>query len=189
MLGVLAVGDVDDVLVDDRRADDLVARLRPDRVLRVEIELPELLAGLGLVAADPAVALADDDLHRVADLADRGRRPLSVQDLLADGVVFPDQLAGRLVDGDDRRRLRRRHVDVALVLAVRGADVDQVLEHDRRGVRHVVLHHAELVHHVEPPEDVGVGVAGRLLVLDGPSLVLSRKPSASTAISSPRFDT
>ena len=79
------------------------------------------------VAAHPPVALADHDLHDVADLADGRRRPLSVQDLLADGVVLPHEFAGRLVDRDDRRRLRRRDVDVAFVLAVRRADEDQIL--------------------------------------------------------------
>src|SRR6516165_10039307 len=43
MLGVLAVGDVDAVLIDHRRGDDLIACLRPDRVLRVGVEFPELL--------------------------------------------------------------------------------------------------------------------------------------------------
>ena len=124
------------------------------------------LPDLRLVAAHPAVALADHDLHGVANLSDRGRRPLAVQDLLAGGRVLPHQLPGRLVERDDRGRLRRGHVDVALVLAVRRADVEQVLEHDGRGVRHVVLHHAELVHHVVAPDDVGVGLARLLLVLE-----------------------
>src|SRR4029450_11558759 len=85
VLGILSVRDVDGVLVDDRRADHLVARLRPDRVLRVEVELPQLLARLRLVAAHPAVTLADHDLHGIADPADGRRRPLPVENLLADG--------------------------------------------------------------------------------------------------------
>ena len=48
---------------------------------------------------------------------------------------------------------------------------------------------AELLHHVEAPDDVDVGLARGLLVLERAVVVLSRKPSMSTAISSPRFDT
>src|SRR5215203_2485077 len=66
---ILAVGYVDDVVDDDRRAYDFVARLRPDRLLGIEIELPELLAGRHFVAADVAVPLADHRLGRVADFA------------------------------------------------------------------------------------------------------------------------
>jgi hypothetical protein len=73
VLGILSVGDVDDVVFDDRSADDFVARLRPDGVFRIEIEFPQLLAGLGLEAAHPTVALADHDLHGVANFADRRR--------------------------------------------------------------------------------------------------------------------
>ena len=146
--------------------DHLVARLRPDRVLRVGVELPELLAGRRFVAAHPAVALRADHLIDAADLADRRRRPLAVQDAILDRVVFPHQLAGVLVDGDDRRRLRRRDVDVALVLAVRRADEDQVAEDHRRRVRHVVRVRADLLHHVERPDHVGVVRAGQLLVGD-----------------------
>src|SRR5262245_66231291 len=54
---VLAVSDVHAVFVNDRRPDQLVARARPDRVLRIGIELPQLLACFGLVPAYPAVAL------------------------------------------------------------------------------------------------------------------------------------
>ena len=106
VLRILSVGDVDLVLVDHRRADDLVAGLRPDRGLRVRVEFPELLAGEDFVTADPAVPLRADDLVDAADFAHRGCGPLAVQDLVADRVVFPGQLPGDLVDRDDRRRFR-----------------------------------------------------------------------------------
>ena len=51
-----------------------------------------------LVAANPAVALRGDHLIDAADLADRRRRPLAVEDPVLDRVVFPHQLAGGLVD-------------------------------------------------------------------------------------------
>src|SRR5687768_11476212 len=68
VFGILAVRDIDDVPDDDRRADHFIAGLRPHRVLRVEIELPEPFAGLDVETADVAVTLSDDDLHGVADL-------------------------------------------------------------------------------------------------------------------------
>src|SRR4051812_22902662 len=56
VLGVLAVSDVHLVVVDDRRRDQLIARLRIDAVLRIAVELPDELSGLGVVGIDPAVA-------------------------------------------------------------------------------------------------------------------------------------
>ena len=88
-----------------------------------------------------------------------------MEDLLSDRVVLPHELAGLLVDRDDRRCLGRRDVDVAFVLAVRRVDEDQVAVADRRRIRHVVLHHPELVHHVVAPDDVGVGLLRGFLVL------------------------
>ena len=82
VFGILAVGDVDAVVVDDGRGDELIARLGPDGLGRVGVELPELFAGCGIVAADPAIALRADGLDDVADLADGGGGPLAVQDLL-----------------------------------------------------------------------------------------------------------
>ena len=64
--------------------------------------------------------------------------------------------------------LRRRDVDVALVLAVRRADEHQVAEDDRRRVRQVVRVRADFLHHVERPDDVGVVLPGQLLVGDRP---------------------
>ena len=55
VLGVLAGADVDLLFVDDRRADEVAARALAAelvlRVLRIGVELPEHLAGVGLEAA------------------------------------------------------------------------------------------------------------------------------------------
>jgi hypothetical protein len=71
---------------------------RPDRILGIGVELPELLAGLRLVAADPAVTLRRHDLEHAADASDRRRRPLAVEDAILDRVVLPDQLSSGLVE-------------------------------------------------------------------------------------------
>jgi hypothetical protein len=55
-----------------------------------------------------------------------------MQNAVADVVLFPDDLAGLFVDGDDGGGFGRRDVDVALVLAVGGAEVEHVSPgHDR----------------------------------------------------------
>ena len=76
VLGVLADADVDLVVVDDRRADEVVAGAGAaelvDGVLGVAVELPDQLAGLGAEAVEPAVAAGEDDLPDAVDLA---RRP------------------------------------------------------------------------------------------------------------------
>src|SRR5207247_915670 len=126
-----SVGDVDLVVEDNRSADQLVARLRPYGVLRIAIELPELLSRRRVIASHPAVALAVNHLNHVTDLADRRRRPLAMQDAISHGVVFPNLLASFLVDRNEGRSFRRRNIDVALILTVRGADVNHISERDR----------------------------------------------------------
>src|SRR3712207_8188382 len=51
------------------------------------------------------------------------------------------------------RRFRRGDVDVALVLPVRGADVEQFAVRDGRRVGEVVREGADLLHHVEAPHE------------------------------------
>ena len=75
-----------------------------------------------------------------------------------------------MIDG----ALRRRDVDVAFVLAVRGADVDQIAEGHRRRVREVVGIGADFLHHVERPDHVGVGHPGQFLVLRAVVLVVAK---------------
>ena len=80
VLGILAGAEVDLVVVDDRRADDVVPRAAAaefqNRVLGVGVELPQqlrlaVLALVGLEAVEPAVAAAEDHLRHAAD----ARRP------------------------------------------------------------------------------------------------------------------
>src|SRR5690606_18420768 len=95
---ILTVGDVDDVADNNGRGDDFVACLRPHGIFRIGVELPELFAGPGVVAADPAVALAVDGLHHATNGGHRWCGPLSVQDLVAGGGVFPEQFARHAVE-------------------------------------------------------------------------------------------
>ena len=81
VLGIFADGDVHQAVVDDRRADDVVARglaaQAVERRLRVAVELPEQLGvafavALGREAVQPAVAAGEDHLRHAAE---HRRRP------------------------------------------------------------------------------------------------------------------
>src|SRR5262245_16176300 len=148
VLRVLADADVDLVVVNDRRGDEVVARALAAElvkgVFRIAIELPKKLA-IGVERVNPAVAAGKDDLR--LSLPDRVGRigPLSVLNELAaidklldeclliallgrlgklDGgvVVLPEHFAVALVDLDEARRFRRRDIDVAFIDAVGGHD-------------------------------------------------------------------
>lgn len=106
---------------------------------------------------EEAVAAAEVDLPFAIHFPRARRGPLAVENVRADlRVVLADECAGLLVEHDEARRLRRGNVHVRIVLAVAGADVDLVLEHERRAVCRVVRIDAKLVHHVVFPEDVRV---------------------------------
>src|SRR5688572_30805436 len=114
MLRVLTNGDVDFVLVYDRRGDDLVPRPSPAKDvfgrLGIAVELPNVFAGLWLHRVEPAIAARKDHLRLAAD-SDGGRvRPLAVQNLLARRVVLPGDFAGFLIHANEARRLRGRNV-------------------------------------------------------------------------------
>ena len=85
------------------------ARLRtaaadlPDRVLRVQVEFPEWLARGRLERVTPAVAAGEDHLRLASDDPVRGRGPLAVQNAAAGVIALPDDLAGLLIDSDERR--------------------------------------------------------------------------------------
>ena len=171
VLRVLAGAEIDLVVVDDGRADDVVPRAAAaqlqDRVLGVDVELPEqlglaVLALVGLEAVDPAVAAAEDHLRHAADDRDRGAGPLAVQDVLAGRVVGPIDLARVLVHRDEARRFRGGNHDVRLIHAVAGVDEQDVAPARHRATAHVVLRRAQLLHHVVRPDHVGlVLVVGR----------------------------
>ena len=152
VFGILAIGDEYFVFPDHGRGDHFVARLGPHGILGIHVELPQLLAGFGFVAADVSVAFAHDHLHHVADLPHRRRRPLPVQDALAHIVHFPNLLARLLIERDHRRRPRRRNVHVALVLPIRRPREQQVAVGNRRRVRHVVRRRSHFLDHVVLPD-------------------------------------
>src|SRR4029078_3383409 len=99
-----------------------------------------------------------------ADRSYRWRGPLSVQNFVEHGIVFPNEFAGLLVDGNDRRCFWGRNVDVALILPIRSADIDEIAVHDWRRIREVVRQRPYFLHHVKLPNYVGVCLACQLLV-------------------------
>src|SRR5262249_17478838 len=86
VLGVLAGADVDAVLVDDRRGDEVAARAFAQQlvlgVLGIAVELPQELAG-GIEGVDPAIAAGKNDLGLAIDDGIGRVGPLAVLDQLA----------------------------------------------------------------------------------------------------------
>ena len=170
MLRILANADVDDVVVEDRRRDDVVAGALaaelPHRLLRVRIEGPDQLAGVRRERVDHALTARNDELF--ASAGDTGCRvgPGPVEDLLARVSALPHQFARVLVQGDEARPERRRDVDVTFVDALaRGRD-DDVADHQGRAGGEIVGEDVQLRDHVEGPHDVRVEFVAVLLVLD-----------------------
>ena len=160
VLGILAHGDVHPVLVNHRRGDQLVPRAPAaelvDRALGIALEATRAPCrrAYRLVGVQPAVAAGKDHLLHAADHADRRAGPLAVEDLVARPDLVPHDLARLLVHGDEAGCVGRGDDDVAFVDAVAGDDVHQVAVDIRRAGRHVVGEDAQLLHHVELPEDL-----------------------------------
>src|SRR5262249_24097994 len=148
VLRVLAGADVDAAFVKARRADKVAAGAAAAqfvlRVLRVSVELPDLLAGRRFETVEPAVAARENDLLLAVNHGERRVGPLAVHDVPAGQAALPLRLAGRLIDGDEARGVRRGDVDVTFVHAVGGDDVDRIARHQRRARRHVVREDVEL---------------------------------------------
>src|SRR5207249_2228590 len=104
-----------------------------------------------------AVAAAEEDQFFAVHNPHGRRAPLSVKNARADlGVVFRDEFAGLLVQGNQAGRVRRGDVDVGPVLAIGGAGEYQVVQDEHGTVRSVVGEDAQFVHHVIDPDDIGV---------------------------------
>ena len=115
------------------------------------------LHGRRIEGVENAVAAAEIDLVLSVHFPERRRTPLAVLDVRPDlRVVLAEQIAGVFVERDEGRRERRGDIDVRPVLSVRGADEEPVTEVDDRAIRGVVRKDAEFIHHVVPPEDVGI---------------------------------
>ena len=93
-----------------------------------------------------------------------------MHDVLAGQLARPQHLARPLVDGQEARRVGSGDVDVPFIDAVGGDDVEDVADDHRRAGGQVVREDAELLDHVEPPDDVAIGLAFVFLVLERPDV-------------------
>src|SRR5689334_5801612 len=93
VFGILTVRDIDTVLVDHGRADQLIACLGPDGIFWIRVKFPELLACQRFVTANPAVALCVNELDHAPDRSHCWRRPLAMQNLIEDRIIFPDEFS------------------------------------------------------------------------------------------------
>ncbi len=101
VLRIFADGDVDQSVVDHRRADEMVSRGPAAHCVKrrfgVGVELPQqlgvaLAVAFGGEAVEPAVAAGKQHLRHAAQHAVRWRRPLAVQDIQAGRFVGPENL-------------------------------------------------------------------------------------------------
>ena len=177
---VLGDCHVDPVVVENRVGHHLVA-FGADSVLdgyfvfglggRMTVDRPDRLDrvrpfdGGGRVdrveAVEASVAGPLEQPDGVAELGQRGRTPLTVDDVPADAeVVLRNQLAGRLVDDGQQRRVGIDHPIVRVIQAVGRANVEQIAVQQHGAVGRVVRPDAQLGGHVEGPDDIGVFSAG-----------------------------
>ena len=178
MLRVLADGHVDKPVMDDRRADDMVAigaaAENVLRFLRIGIELPEELrlavVAAGVESVHPAVAAAEDHLRDVVDDGVGRARPLTVEDIGPRRSVGPQHLAVALVDAQEARGGGVGEIEVPLVDAVARIDEEEIADGRDAAGTHVVLRDTELLHHVEDPD--GVRLIGALDLLAGEGAVV-----------------
>ena len=162
VLRILADGHVNQPIMDDRRADDMVA-IGPAaedvlRFLRIGIELPEELrlavVTAGVEAIHPAIATAEDHLRDVVDDGVGRARPLAVEDVGPRRPVGPQHLAITLVDAQEARGGGVGEIEVPLVDAVARIDEEEIADGSDAAGTHVVLRDTELLHHVEDPDSV-----------------------------------
>ncbi len=102
---VFAHANVHFAVVNDRRADDVVAIgpvQRVFRFLRIAVELPQEFRfaafAARIEAVEPAVAGAEDHLRLAAEHGVSGRRPLAVQHVRSGRIVGPEHFARVFID-------------------------------------------------------------------------------------------
>src|SRR5262249_19142669 len=180
VFGILANADVQAIVVNGRRGDEIVARTARAQfvkgVLGIRIELPNEFASLRLEGIQPAVAARKNNLRLPVGFRIDGTGPLAVhQDqsavlqLLEAGlalaalgqrfdhvnawqIVAPDHLAGVLVQGQEAWGFGAGDIDVTLIDTVAGDYKEQVAHDQRRGAGEVVREDAQLVNHIELPD-------------------------------------
>src|SRR5437016_3933310 len=106
---ILTDSDVNFVVISHRRGDDIVFRSPAAFLkfsgLRIAVELPDRLPGLGLEPTEPTVAASKDHVRFAIDHRVRRVGPLAEHDFVSRRVILPGNFAGLLVDGDEAGRL------------------------------------------------------------------------------------
>ena len=176
MLGVLAHRDVDEPVVNHWRADEMVSVSASAegvlRLFRIAVKLPEQL-GLAVLAAgveriEPAVAAAEEHLGYAAEFGVGRARPLAVEHVGTRRAVGPEHRAVALVEAEETRGLGVREIQMAFIDAIARVHEQEVAGTRHTAGAHVVLRDAELLHHVEHPDDVGLVLPLLLLSREGP---------------------
>ena len=177
VVGVLADGDVDAVLVDDGGADDFggsgFAVVVFGAVIGgIGVGDPEFFEeaglaggrggdGLGVEGVEEAFATAEDDSVAAGDFAEGGVGPVSVEDFAGhEAIIEGDELAGGFVEDAEGGGVGAVGDFVALIDAVVGAGVDEVAVDEGGAIGGVVGRDFEFLDEVVEPDDVAVEFGG-----------------------------
>src|SRR4051812_42986021 len=177
VFGVLAHGDVDAVLVENRRGVNFawsfsrgvfellafgrVAVVFPNRSQEGAIAF---FYWLGIKGVAPAVTTPKKDFLAAIHNRQRGRTPLAMENALADvRIVFAEELTSLRIQRDEAGRVWRRNVGMRPVLTIRSTNINNAVHDENRAVGSIVWKYAELIHHVVAPDNIAVFRSG----LDG----------------------
>src|SRR5688500_7420662 len=82
-----------------------------------------------------------------------------MKDFFSRRSIFPNQLAGLLIQRNETRRLWGRDIDMPLIHAISSNDENQIANNQRRAGCKIVRKNIELFHHVVLPDEVGIDIA------------------------------
>ena len=183
MLGVFAHRDVDEPVVNHGCADEMVSvSTSAEGVLRrfwIAVKLPEqlgpgwprrgwIILATGVERIEPAVAAAEEHLRHATEFGVGRARPLAVEHVGARRAVGPEHLPVSLVEAEEARGVWVWKVEMSLIHAVAGDDEQVVARARHAAGAHVVLRNAELLHHVEYPDDISLVLPLLPLAAEGP---------------------
>src|SRR5438128_2421608 len=109
VLRVLAHADIELILPDDGRGQEVAARPGAAQLVNglsgVAEKLPDDVTRFRIQTVQIAVAARKNDLWFAAGIGVDGVGPLAVHNSLGRIVLFPRQFSGLLVDGNETRRI------------------------------------------------------------------------------------
>ena len=157
---ILAYRQDDTVFIENRRGDDGVTTSTtsqfPFRILRVQIEFPDLFTRFGVHGIQPAVAAGHVDLSFAIANSYRRGPPLAVKDGVEGSIVLPNHFTRIFIHGEETRGSRRWDFKMSLIHTIAGDQIDQVAVNHWRTGRQVMWEDTQLFNHVKRPDDIRI---------------------------------